>query len=237
MSYEALEWDSAFFGFPIGRIAAERQGEESLRVAVADADADGVRCLYFMCPADGDDALRSAIELGFRPYDVRIELEAPLDGEAAPAQPLEVREADPAEAPALERIAREQLRDTRFWADPRFPRERVGDLYAAWLQRGLSTAPQRRTLVAGEAEGFVTCHFDAALGTGTIELIAVAGEAERRGLGGRLVAGASRAFAEAGLERAAVVTQGRNLAAQRLYQRHGYRTTRVGLWLHRWRDG
>jgi ribosomal protein S18 acetylase RimI-like enzyme len=201
---------------------------------VAAADADRVRCLYFMCPADSDEAMRRALDLGFRPYDVRIELEASLaeDGEGS----SELREARAEEAPALELIARQRLRGTRFWADPGFSRERVADLYAAWLQRGLSGSPERLTLVVGEADGFVTCHFDPDAGIGTIELIAVAAGAERKGLGGQLVCGAKRAFANAGLRRARVVTQGRNLAAQRLYQRHGYRTTRVGLWLHRWSD-
>ena len=33
---------------------------------------------------------------------------------------------------------------------------------------------------------------------------------------------------------AMVVTQGSNIAGQNLYQRHGYRTARTYLWLHRW---
>jgi ribosomal protein S18 acetylase RimI-like enzyme len=36
------------------------------------------------------------------------------------------------------------------------------------------------------------------------------------------------------LDIATVVTQGHNTAAQNLYQRHGYRTVRTSLWLHRW---
>jgi dTDP-4-amino-4,6-dideoxy-D-galactose acyltransferase len=233
VSYESVSWDSEFFGFPIGRIGDDLRGEEDLRVAVTAADADGVRCLYFLCPSEADGPLQSALALGFRPYDVRIELECRLEG--APGPPA-VRDARPAETPALEQIAREQLRGTRFWSDPRFPRERVGALYVEWLRRGLSTAPERRTLVAGEAEGFTICRFDRDRDLGTIELIAVAAASEGRGLGGELVAAAGHAFGEAGLARATVVTQGRNVGAQRLYQRYGYRTARVGLWLHRWSD-
>jgi hypothetical protein len=35
---------------------------------------------------------------------------------------------------------------------------------------------------------------------------------------------------------ATVVTQGRNVAAQRTYQGAGYRTSRTSLWFHRWFD-
>jgi hypothetical protein len=31
-----------------------------------------------------------------------------------------------------------------------------------------------------------------------------------------------------------VVTQGRNVRAQRLYQAHGLLTRSIGLWFHRW---
>jgi dTDP-4-amino-4,6-dideoxy-D-galactose acyltransferase len=232
LRYEEQGWDSTFFGFSIGRIVGESQAEDDLPTSVAAADAAAVRCLYYLCPADDDGSLHAALNLGFRPYDVRIELERRLEGALQPSS--SVHEARPVEAPLLERIARERLQGTRFWSDPGFEPERVADLYAAWLERGLSTAPQRRTLVVEEAAGFVICHFDSARSLGTIELIAVAVESAGKGLGGRLVAAADHAFATADCDRAVVVTQGRNIAAQRLYQRHGYRTTRVDLWLHRW---
>ncbi len=231
MGYERLDWDSEFFGRPIGRVG---DGDEPLVSTVGAADADGIECLYLLCPAAETEDLQTALALGFRPYDVRIEFSrALLKPPSAPA-PLGTRDAQPGDEPALESIARDRLTETRFGADPHFPPDRVGDLYVAWLRRGLATPPLRRTLVAGAAEGFVTCRFDAERGVGAIELIAVAAGREGAGLGNQLMAASSRAFADAGVERAEVVTQGRNVAAQRLYQRHGYRTARIDLWLHRW---
>jgi dTDP-4-amino-4,6-dideoxy-D-galactose acyltransferase len=74
-------------------------------------------------------------------------------------------------------------------------------------------------------------------GTGSIGLVGVAEAARGRGLGGRLVAAALGWFAGQGVERVEVVTQGRNVAAQRLYQAHGFRTRRVEVSFHRWRPG
>lgn len=230
MSYESLEWDSEFFGFPIGRVEADAD----LGHAVAAADADGIRCLYLLCPADDQEILAMAIGLGFRPYDVRLDLGRDLGDASSGGTP--VREALASEAAALEKIARERLRGTRFWNDPRFDRARAADLYAAWLRRGLETPPTRRTLVAGDAAGFITCHFDQESSLGTIELVAVAADAADAGLGRQLVAGADAFFSAAGLRRATVVTQASNIAAQRIYQACGYRTTAAGIWLHRWSD-
>jgi dTDP-4-amino-4,6-dideoxy-D-galactose acyltransferase len=41
-------------------------------------------------------------------------------------------------------------------------------------------------------------------------------------------------FAKQGAEKIGVVTQGRNVSAQRFYQRCGFVTRSVGFWFHRW---
>ena len=41
-------------------------------------------------------------------------------------------------------------------------------------------------------------------------------------------------FATQGVEKVTVVTQGRNGAAQRLYQRCGFVTGSIHLWYHKW---
>lgn len=230
MKYEPLEWDSDFFGFPVARLVSG--GAESLEEALQLADANGVRCLYFLCPSEDLPLLHRALDAGFRPYDIRLELSADLG--RASASPQDVREATADDTPTLETLAAERLLGSRFWSDPRFPRDRVRDLYVAWMRRGLSTAPLRKTIVAGEVEGFVTCRFEQEGEVGVIELIAVSPAQEGKGVGDALVQGAGQAFLEAGLKKSEVVTQGSNIAAQRLYQRSGYRTARVGLWLHRW---
>lgn len=235
MSYDPLPWDSEFFQIPIGRVRYEANCARTLSKAVEAADSDRTRCLYLLCPAEDVHTLHAALDLGFRPYDVRIELGRSLT-DSRP-EPAAAREANVADEPALARLARERFKDTRFFADSHFPRTRCRDLYVAWLRRGLSTAPLRRTFTVADAQGFIVCRFDARSGTGTIELVAVAQPANRREVSTVLVRAAENEFVAAGLANAQVATQGRNAPAQRLYQRQGYVTTSVNIWLHRWRHG
>ncbi len=232
-----LDWDSAFFGFPIAQMAARRVDEAALAAALAACRASGIRCAYLLL--EGDDAHGSALAqaAGFVLRDVRTTLERRVQA-ADTARPAAARiaPAGPQQHAALEAVARAAFAQTRFTADPGFPPERCRDLYAAFLRRGLDGAPERVVLADPAARGFIVCRLDAAAGTGTIELIAVAAEARGRGLGGALVDAALGAFAAAGLRRATVVTQAANVASQRTYQRAGFRTCEVGLWLHRWFD-
>lgn len=228
---DRLEWDSEHFGFPVARVSRP-ESPERLRRAAERADRMGVRCLMALIAADRVAAVEAAEAVGFRCYDIRIELDRVVSAGSTDAP--RVRLASEGDLPGLESLARTRFTASRFYADPGFPDERAGELYVAWLRRGLETE-DRLVLTNADRDGFVVCQLDREAKVGTVELIAVAREAERSGSGANLVAGAEATFGGAGLERARVVTQGRNLPAQRLYQAHGYRSRGVALWLHRWR--
>jgi dTDP-4-amino-4,6-dideoxy-D-galactose acyltransferase len=226
---ELLAWDTAHFGFPVGRVRTPERPAQIVE-AVNEADQAGVRCLTALIDADHTEMIGAAESAGFRCFDVRTELERPV--RADPPRARGIRTAGEECLPELEPIARTRFSASRFYADPHFPEHLVEELYVAWLHRGLDD--DRFVLAKADCDGFVLCHVDGASRVGTIELIGVAKSAEGHGYGGQLVDAAEAAFATRDLARARVVTQGANLPAQRLYQRHGFRTSDVSLWLHRW---
>ena len=141
---------------------------------------------------------------------------------------MDIREARPVDLERLKQIAARSFTDSRFYADPHFDRAQCDALYATWIERDYEEG-RARVLVAecdGVPAAFVTCNCDG--GTGNIGLIAVDAAAHRKGLGRRLVSAALHYFAARGMTRSTVVTQGRNIASQRLYQNCGYllRSTR-----------
>jgi GNAT superfamily N-acetyltransferase len=235
---ERLDWDSAFFGVPIARVTARRVDEAALADALSACRAQRIRCAYLLLDADDARGSELAQAAGFVLRDVRVTLERPLEGgEGASARgDGPIAPARAGQRAALEAVARDAFAHTRFLDDDGFPDERCRELYAAFVRRGLDGAPERLTLADPGARGFIVCRFDRDAGVGEIELIAVAADGRGQGLGGALVAAALAAFADAGLRRARVATQAANVASQRIYQRAGFRTHEVALWLHRWFD-
>jgi ribosomal protein S18 acetylase RimI-like enzyme len=229
---ELLRWDSEHFRFPVARVCTPLEPTR-MSTAVDVAESQGVRCLTALVKTDRVDVITMAEDLGFRCYDVRIDLDRQMDRAHGVSAGKGLRLATESDLLQLEPIARERFSATRFVSDPHFPSELARDLYVEWLRRGHREEDRRLVTVSG-LEGFVVCHLDHNNGVGAIELIAVSAKAEGTGLATRLLHGAESLFMDAGLVRAHVVTQGRNLPAQRLYQRHGYRTGDVSLWLHRW---
>jgi len=219
-----LDWDSEFWGVRI----AEVDGPD----AEAWARANAVACAYLLVAAEDAAAAHRAEEHGFRLMDVRVE----LDAEAATDAPQGIRPHSDADVERLRQIARTNHADTRFYADQRFPRERCDELYDTWVRR--SAEGWADALLVADADGapagYVSVHERE--GHGSIGLIGVDPEARGRGLGAELVRGALAWCSGHGLPECRVVTQGRNVGAQRLFQRCGFRTRSVGLWFHRWFD-
>jgi dTDP-4-amino-4,6-dideoxy-D-galactose acyltransferase len=251
-----LEWDSRFFGVEIAQVATGTLDAAAIGAVdrwCADRQID---CLYFLADAPGPSTA-CAEDAGFHLVDVRVELTralapapsdlpprtpaAPADatphGLASPvASARRVRPAEPRDVPALRAIARTSHRDSRFYRDERFPRARCDALYETWIEKSCQGAAAA-VLVAdtgGIAAGYVTCEQPAET-VGRIGLFAVAAEARGRGAGTALVASALAWLAARGVETVGVATQGRNVAAQQLYQTAGFRTAALRPWYHRWR--
>lgn len=239
---EVLEWDSDFFGVRIGRITASRLDRENLESLLYAARKEQLQCLYFAADPDDADTLEQVESARFTLVDVRLLLEHPFDGRPAPCPRFPVSDEIILRSPRsddiarLEHIAVEIGHTSRFAFDRRFSPEACPALYRAWLHRLLQDSSAWVTLASRENEpiGLIGCTCHPATGTGTIALAGVAASVRGRGVGTALVQDALDRFRERGLARAEVVTQGRNVPAQRLYQQMGFFTRQNVLYYHKW---
>lgn len=229
---ERLEWDSLFFGFPIGRVVGDTfDGFDDARRTTAEASVRGFRCVYFLAAGSDGASWTAATHSGFVPIDIRVELQKSANDSGQPCE-VATKEDEPA---LLDLVDEHVFTDSRFFRDPNFGRDKAREMFEIRARRGTRerdwfTACER---VDGRIAGFVTARMrDEA--NGAIELVAV-GEAFRgRGVGRRIVEAASAELVRRGARQVSVVTQGANLGAQRLYADCGFRLSRCGLWFHLW---
>lgn len=227
-----LAWDSDFFGRRIGRILPPRLTADEMVRALDWAAAEGVEGLYLLADASHRETIRLAEDHGFRFMDLRVLFERATPG-PAPADPA-IRPWEARDLPALRAIARVSYHDSRFYFDEQFPDALCDALYETWIEKSCHGYAEQ-VLVAeqdGAAAGYITCHLRD--GVGEIGLVGVAAVAQGHGLGRGLVLAALDWFARQGVARVTVVTQGRNIVAQRLYQRGGFAVRSVEIWYHRW---
>lgn len=235
-----LEWDSQFFGFRIGRVLTGQLDPADIGRILDWARDREIRCLYFLIDFNDYETVRSLEKNGFHLVDIRLTLETTLrksiQGETAVPECL-IRHVRPSDMPALQDIAQVSHTDSRFFFDRHFPRAQCGDLYRRWLQR--DAADSATTLfvadLRGEPAGYLACRLEGDE-TATISLVGIGERARGRGIGKQLIRAAMDHMFKQGRQRMEVVTQGRNIAAQRLYQGAGFRTAALQIWFHRWFD-
>jgi dTDP-4-amino-4,6-dideoxy-D-galactose acyltransferase len=235
-----LEWDSGFFGYRVARANSRRLTADSLAQLLQWCRTERVDWLYFLADADDRDTVVLAESAGFRFVDVRVELELSLAA-ARRRQPAEregvrIRPATADDLASLRPIAADVHTDSRYFFDARVSPERARALYETWIERSVTSGFADVVLVAerdGAASGYITGRL-ASDASASIGLIGVGEQARGHGIGTALVH-ALLAWAESrGTQRVTVVTQGRNVQAQRLYQGAGFRTRTVSLWFHFW---
>ena len=232
---EYLPWDSDFFGFPIARIKPHRIDADELSTILVWCSQHHITCLYFLCDAHERDAVRLVEDRGFRLVDIRITLETSIKAVEQTRQAMPIRLHMDSDIPKLREITRHSYRNSRFYYDPNFSDELCDRFYETWIEnscKGYADA----VLVALESDepiGFITCHLRDEQ-QGEIGLVGVANSMRGHGTGQHLVNAALQWFAEHHTQQVSVVTQGRNIAAQRLYQRSGFVTAIVQLWYHYW---
>ena len=227
-----LEWDSAFFGVRVASLAPGLDAR-AFAAAIERCRAERIECVHLLSDADDLATLRLAEQHGFRLTDVRLTYATKLAPRVpAPAAGRAIRPARPDDVPRLRAIAAESHRVSRFYADGGFDRARCDEMYATWIEKSCGGWADL-VLVAehgGVAAGYVTGHLRD--GRGEIGLLGLAPPARGRGLARELVARALDWFSEGDVGEVTVVTQGRSLDAQRLYQAAGFRSSKVELWHH-----
>ncbi|MBL8857015.1 MAG: GNAT family N-acetyltransferase [Planctomycetes bacterium] len=229
-----LEWDSEFFGLRVASFTPPALTNAVMLDVVTWCRAQRIDCLYVRSDSGDTVGVRLLEDAGARAVDVRMTFERNLLGLRSVAHPA-VRTSRESDIPALRELAAVSHTNSRFWADERFPRERCAELYATWIEKSCRGWADR-VLVAELDErpaGYLSCHLRERC-RGEIGIVAVAPFAQSRGLGGALLDSALAWLAEQGVEHVTVVTQGRNAAAQRLYQSRGFLTASVQVWHHLW---
>ena len=230
---ERLDWDSRFFGISIARAMPPQVNAETCGAILDWCHAESVDCLYLLAD-ENRDAMRVLECASFSRVDERVTLELqPIPPVSSP--PADSRAARESDIPALREIAATAHRDSRFYHDSHFDRQRCDELYRVWIEKSCRGWADHVTVVErdGHAIGYLTVHLREG-DSASIGLVGVNAAYRRQGIGARLMGGALSWISSRSVTRVWTATQGRNAASQGFFQNAGFRQTGRAIWYHRW---
>lgn len=239
---ERLSWDTNFFSLPIGRITTPVLDDDLVAVTLDQARQDGIRCLYFEADPNDLTTVTTVEKNNFHLVDVRVVLECPFKNHPSPfwsyptPSELVVTPAVETDLQRLEDIAMEVGQFSRFTFDRNFKPDDKR-LYRLWIKNSYNGFADvvyvaRWENSGGDAVGLITCVMRD--GVSHIQLAGGHHEHRQMGVGTGLVQAALDWAKGQNAIKMQVVTQARNVPAQRLYQQMGFITKEMTLYYHKW---
>ena len=232
-------WDSSHFGLRIARAIPRRLDQAAFSRLEADCVNQGIDCLYFLADA-ADQATIATLQAGcFDLADIRLTLDNRVRRlvELTAASEFRFRLGRKSDLEALLPIAGASYMLSRFYTDMRFGSDKASLMYQVWLTNSLTAGYADAVIVAEFAErpvGFVTCHLHKPHGEANLGLVGVAESVRGMGCMSGMLHFAGQWLSDRGIGQVNVVTQGKNIPAQRAYQRCGFVSRSVELWFHKW---
>jgi len=218
MIVERLPWDSAFFGFEVGR-GTWNEATDIDRIFLA---CHGFDLVYLnqdhSAAADSGNAHPETFDAGAKLTFLKS-LADEQGSRPLPDNIVRLRES----SPALEQLALISGHQSRYRLDPRFPNHLFEKLYVHWVRAtvdGLWDASVLGFMQGDQLTGFITVEFPES--GARIGLVAVHPEAQGQGIGKQLIAAAGQEAMHKGAERLKVSTQGTNEAAKLAYLKAGF---------------
>ncbi|AHG20417.1 TDP-fucosamine acetyltransferase [Chania multitudinisentens RB-25] len=225
---EPLGWESEFF-----QLSSAKLHFDDASPLVSKAELDAFALVQAKIPAQRLDLADALAGLGFRLVEGEIDLALPVGTKSASLSAMRV--ALPEDIPILRAAAASVFAASRFRM-PWYGQHDSGRFYATWIEKAVLGAFDHQCLLVlggdGQPEGFVSLR-DIGQQEARIGLLAVFPGAQGKGTGSRLMAAAIAWCQQRELLRLRIATQISNIAALRLYQRHGAIIESTAYWFYR----
>lgn len=223
MDIEYRDWDSRFFGYPVGsiRFSSLSAFEMQLRQARQQAQALGLRLLYIETPPLNSHQRKIFQEAKANLVAINVEFIKTVSNNSPDAPNSGIQPCSKYHS-ALRALVLQSGKYSRFRSDPRFQSGVYERLYDEWLASSLRGDNRKLCLIDGPISlprGLITVEPEA---KARIGLLAVDSRWRGQGIGRRLVAEAERYCAASFHDILGVTTQKANQGACCFYERCGF---------------
>lgn len=233
-----LDWDSAYFGFNVAFLSCMHLTENIYSRIDKFIRKENIRLVEYLCNCHDKRSVKVAEKNGFHFADIRLTFSKQLRDNQPVKLPAGVffKRAKRKDISTLKKVSSGIYKDSRYFFDDNFDPRKAQEFYQGWVEKGVlgKFDDECWSLYDGKTPfAFCTVKYRAG-NSASIGLFGMAEKYQGRGLGKQLLFLVFNMLLKKGISNLSVVTQGRNYAAQRLYQSVGFKTKTTQLWYHKW---
>lgn len=243
MHVQRLDWDTEFFGLPIGRLVIDDHDDDddhdaglaAVRVATEQAAAEGISCLYASVDPSRRALAIALAQAGFMVMEVGMDLVRPAKRpDHLPSTDSVARFGSLDDLPALADEIALMAPWSRFAMDPRFGLEAARRMHHAWVERAAGPDPHRWLVVAEDDQGISGFSTMSRLPDQDPRIDLIASTRPGSGAAYAIVDFEHEHFGDVRNWGGPIAA--RNVASLRFVENLGYRVGRVQYVYHRWLD-
>jgi len=235
-----LDWDTKFWGFRVAYLSCRCLTESIIYRVNQFIKLENVKLVEYLCNCHDSNSVKITAENSFIFADIRLSFEKRLleKKNICLSEEFIFSLANKKNIPALLEITKDLYLDSRYYYDENFDRNKASIFYQNWVEKAvLGTFDDECYCIFKKSTvtpiGFCTIKYDVSQGA-SIGLMGLSLEYQGRGLAQTLLNLVFNSLIDKSIDKISVVTQGRNFAAQRLYQRVGFLTKTTEIWYHKW---
>lgn len=234
---QILDWDSNFFGSKIARIKCDNYTDSVASFIQKFSDENHIEYLEYLIGSNEIENIRSAERNGFQFIDIRMTLELSLNNEPHRniSNRFEFGLANEVHISDLTKIGSGIYKGSRYYSDGFFCEKKVTDFFNLWIEKAVTGKFDDECFSLFErGTPIALCTMKSGIkNLSSIGLFGVGAKHQGNGVSKELLFQISNAMRERGRSHISVVTQGKNIAAQRAYQAAGFKTKNVELWFRK----
>lgn len=234
-----MDWDSRFWGYPVAYLSSRYLTENIMHRIEKIIKRERFHLIEYLCNCHDSRSVKIAERNGFHFTDIRLSFEKKLQNcpDFSLPQGIAFSKAKKEDIPVLKKISSDLYQDSRYFFDENFDRRKVRAFYQLWIERAVLGRYDDACFclyAKGVPIGFCSIKYNLPSKSASIGLFGLAAKFQGKGLGKALLNMVFSELAGKNILKLDVVTQGRNYAAQRLYQKTGFLTKATELWYHKW---
>lgn len=222
IQYTKLEWDSSFFGYPIGKLDDDAISPDSILNLIQEEHKKGTKLIYWFIKPSNHTLIRLADQLKLQPIDIKATFhKVPVENKMVSNISSLLHEEL---SPTLLSLALQSGWQSRFKIDANFNNNEFERLYTTWIEKSLNGDLSIDVLgytTNNEVQGLVTIE-NKGDKAASIGLIAVDERARGMKIGTKLMEASEQICYKKGIKNLSVATQRSNKQACNFYESLGY---------------
>lgn len=235
-----LKWDSKFWRKKTATIFTPVINKKVIKRISIFIEKNKIKFCSFLCNSNHAESVNLAELNKFKLTDIRLTFEKDIklvkktknnnDYNFSLATKKNIKE--------LEKIVNNIYQSSRYYYDINFDKVKVNHYYKDWVKKSVLGLFDDYCLILNSKKynkiiGFVSLRINND-NSASIGLIGINKEFEGRGFGSIIMKNLFYHLYLKKVKKLYVVTQGRNIRAQRLYQKNDFIIKSSGIWYHKW---